>query len=259
MKAAVVDIKGSYAAVLAENGEVKKIVNNGYSIGDTIDLSEVKTVKRPGNISRIIRRTVAVAAAVIILAVGAMATAYAIPYGTVSVEGEPSIEYTINCFDYVIGVKALNESGEKILSEMNEDDLKHKKVDDAVAVTVERMKKDGYLDDENSGVSINADTGDDDHTNRLKEDLNSEVHSDMGVPEKSANDISQNENNSREEVNSRQENISGNENPQQELLPQEDDRADENGMQDQQIRESQQDVFQGQDDRGSDQISQEKQ
>ena len=96
MKVVIVDLKGRYAAALAENGEVKRIVNNHYEIGQEIELYDIKEVRQP----RFIRRVVAVAAAVIVLAVGSMATAYAIPYGTVSLESDPSIEYTINCFDY---------------------------------------------------------------------------------------------------------------------------------------------------------------
>ena len=183
MKVVIVDLKGKYAAALAENGEVKRIVNNHYEIGQEIELYDIKEVKQPRFAPRVIRRVVAVAAAVIVLAVGSMATAYAIPYGTVSLESDPSIEYTINCFDYVIGVKALNDDGEAVLNEIDESSLRHHRIEDAIDTTVRQMEKDGYPDAENGSVAINVNTPDNDRTDRMKDDLNNRFN---GNSEKSA-------------------------------------------------------------------------
>ena len=172
MKVVIVDLKGRYAAALAENGEVKRIVNNHYEIGQEIELYDIKEVRQPRFAPRVIRRVVAVAAAVIVLAVGSMATAYAIPYGTVSLESDPSIEYTINCFDYVIGVKALNDDGDAVLNEIDESKLRHHRIEDAIDMTVRQMEKDGYPDAENGSVAINVNTPDNDRSDRMKNDLN---------------------------------------------------------------------------------------
>ena len=187
MKVVIVDLKGKYAAALTEEGEVRRIVNNSYEIGQEIELYDIQEVRQPRIVPRVIRRVAAVAAAIIILMIGTIGTAYAIPYGTVSLESDPSIEYTINCFDYVIGVKALNEDGETVLSEIGDGKLKHHKIDDAVKTTVEQIKKDGYLDEEDKGISINASTGNDQHSEHLQQDLDDRVHQDMGIPQQSPN------------------------------------------------------------------------
>ncbi|MBQ9247852.1 MAG: hypothetical protein IJ171_04615 [Ruminococcus sp.] len=182
MKVVIVDLKGRYAAALAENGEVKRIVNHHYEIGQEIELYDIKEVRQPRFAPRVIRRAVAVAAAVIVLAIGSMATAYAIPYGTVSLESDPSIEYTINCFDYVIGVKALNDDGEAVLNEIDESKLRHHRIEDAIDTTVRQMEKDGYPDAENGSVTINVNTPDNDRSDRMKNDLNHQFNSNAEKP-----------------------------------------------------------------------------
>ena len=186
MKVVIVDLKGRYAAALAENGEVKRIVNHHYEIGQEIELYDIKEVRQPRFAPRVIRRVVAVAAAVIVLAVGSMATAYAIPYGTVSLESDPSIEYTINCFDYVIGVKALNDDGEAVLNEIDESKLRHHRIEDAIDTTVRQMEKDGYPDAENGSVAINVNTPDNDRSDRMKDDLNHQFNGNAEKPTETA-------------------------------------------------------------------------
>lgn len=186
MKIVIVDLKGRYAAALAENGEIKRIANNHYEIGQEIELYDIKEVRQPRSAPRVIRRVVAVAAAVIVLAVGSMATAYAIPYGTVSLESDPSIEYTINCFDYVIGVKALNDDGDAVLNEIDESKLRHHRIEDAIDTTVRQMEKDGYPDAENGSVTINVNTPDNDRSDRMKDDLNHQFNGNAEKPTETA-------------------------------------------------------------------------
>lgn len=194
MKAVIVDLKGKYAAALTEEGEVRRIRNNSYEIGQEIESYDIKELRQPRIVPRVIRRVAAVAAAIMILAVGGVGTAYAIPCGTVTLESDPSIEYTINCFDYVIGVKALNEDGEAVLSEIGDSKLKHHKIDDAVETTVGQIKKDGWLDEDDKGFSIHASTGDDQHTDRLQQDLEDRVFNDMGIPQQSPNQSAETDN-----------------------------------------------------------------
>lgn len=175
MKAVIVDIQKNYAAALAENGEVKKISDNNYSVGDEVSLTEIIPVRRPPRpAAKVIKRVALVAAALVTLTALGLGTAYAVPVGTVSLESEPSIEYTINCFDYVLDVKALNEGGEEVLAEMDKERLKHRNISDAVAVTVEKMDEDGYVTEEKE-LAVTANTGNDDHSQQLRKDLKSIV------------------------------------------------------------------------------------
>lgn len=185
MTTVIVDIKGKYAAALTDAGEVRRIFNNRYEIGQEIELYDTQEIRQPYRVRRVIRRVVAVAAAIIVLAVGSMATAYAIPYGTVGLEADPSVEYTINCFDYVIDVNALNENGEALLSEMDLSQLRHHKIDDALKTTVDQIENDGRFDTDNVGVEISTHTGSSEHAARLQQDLDTKIHQDMGLPQKS--------------------------------------------------------------------------
>ena len=115
-----------------------------------------------------------------------MATAYAIPYGTVSLESDPSIEYTINCFDYVIGVKALNDDGDAVLNEIDESKLRHHRIEDAIDTTVRQMEKDGYPDAENGSVAINVNTPDSERSDRMKDDLNNRFNGNFEKPTETA-------------------------------------------------------------------------
>ena len=137
MKYLIVDIEGRYAAGLDENGMFVRIPDAGYAIGETV---EAKEPKHRGTVSIVKRAAVAAAAAVLTVALGAGA-AYAVPYGTVSLDASCSIEYTINCYNYVIGVTAVNEEAELLLDSLDSS-LKYQKIDTAIETTVEKMEED---------------------------------------------------------------------------------------------------------------------
>ena len=177
MKALIVDLRDGYAAALKENGTIVKIPDLNYFPGQSVELTEPdfeqekKTLHKTRRFPKLLQKICTVAASAVFLSGIAAATAYALPYGTVSVDGEPSIAYTINCFDYVLGVEALNEEGEAVLSEMNLNDLRNHKVDTAVSRTLEQMEKDGYFRESESEIGIAAETQNDNHSEVLREKL----------------------------------------------------------------------------------------
>ena len=184
MKALIVDIKGKYAAALTANGMVQRIPDNKYTVGDEVNLAEIIPIRRPPKpAAKIIRRVSIIAAAIITLTALGFGTAYAVPCGTVSLDADPSIEYTINCFDYVLDVKALNEDGKNVLAELEESSLRHHKIDDAVAKTVEQIEKDGYLNRSAAGVGISANTGNDNRNEQIKQDLENKVSGEVNQPQ----------------------------------------------------------------------------
>ena len=167
MNAIIVDIQGKYAAALDENGGFVKIPNVNYTIGQTIELHELQQVrtlslKKMGSIA---------AAAALALCIGT-GTAYALPYGTVNLEADSAIEYTINRFDRVLKVRALNEEGEAVLSSLDGQKLRYRPVEEAIAVTLEQQR----TDEENKlSVQIVAETKSERHTERLQEQLISNI------------------------------------------------------------------------------------
>lgn len=169
MNAVIVDIRGRYAAALREDGSVIRIRNHGYEIGQQLDLHEPRSAGMPRVWKRAVSGTVA-AALVIMAGAG---TAYAMPYGTVTLDTDEdsSLVYTINCFDYVLDVKGGNESGETLLLEMDKRELRHHPVDRAVSATVEKLGKDQNDGQPNDNFRITADAGNRRHREKLQEKL----------------------------------------------------------------------------------------
>ena len=180
MNAVIVDVKSKYAAAMTEDGSVCRIADRGYEPGQTINLAGAKVIRFPG----LAKRIAAAAAAFFVVLGGGAGTAYAMPYGTVSIEVNPVLEYTINCFDMVLSVRAENEEGEAILKELDVKTLRHRSVDEAVGLTMQQIEKDGYLSLRGAGVRIEADTRNGSHTDRLQQRLDRAVHEEMGFPEK---------------------------------------------------------------------------
>jgi hypothetical protein len=116
MKAVIVEIKGKYAAILAENGLVSKVRNRNYEIGQEIVLNNNK--------AKLIRMTAAAAAAIMIFVTPAWA--YLTPYSYVSLDVNPSFEFFVNRFDRVLTVKAFNDDGGEMSKDIDIDGLKNR-------------------------------------------------------------------------------------------------------------------------------------
>lgn len=178
MNAVIVDIRKKQAAALDETGRVVRIPNANYEMGQQIELHEVKF----GRSAPVFRRlSTGVAAAVLVAMIGT-GTAYAMPYGTVALDGDSSIEYTINCFDYVVAVKATDEEGEALLEEIGAGQLRHRRIEAAVATTVDHIDQHTPADPPEEALHIRAHTGSDRHTDRLREELEPLLERDRSAP-----------------------------------------------------------------------------
>ena len=167
MNAVIVDIKKKQAAALDESGRVVRIHNTGYELGQTIELHVVRPVRTTSAFKRI---GSGVAAAVLVAMIGA-GTAYAMPCGTVTLDGDSSVAYTINCFDYVLDVRGVNEEGEALLADMDASELRHHRIDAAVEATLEHMERPYSMGPTQQGLRISADTGNERHSGRLLREL----------------------------------------------------------------------------------------
>ena len=154
MKAVIVEIRGETAAALGRDGTVFKVKNRAYAVGQTIDV-------RRG--VRSIRRQIAVlaaAAAAVFLIVGAGIFTYAAPYSMVSLDVNPSLQYTLNRLGLVLSVEA--EVGT----------LSNRSIEDAIVITVRQITEDGYFDgDEPGGIVIAASSRDEGEARRLAENV----------------------------------------------------------------------------------------
>lgn len=167
MKAVVVEIRDGFAAVLSDDGRIVKVKNQNYVIGQVIVTKEA--VKRK---LRFIPAAAAAAAVLICGTAGAGAYTYYTPYSYVSLDVNPSIEYSLNRFDRVLEVTGVNDDGEEIVRELKLDSLSNKKIDEVIARTVKQIADEGLFAGElGGGVVISASAKDLKKASELAEDL----------------------------------------------------------------------------------------
>ena len=106
-----------------------------------------------------IMKTVILIAAVLVVLLSIGSWAYASPYTFVSLDVNPSIEFTLNRFNRVIDVKAINDDGSEILVSLK-NDIMNNSIDDAVAETVEKIKENGYFDNADFIFTLNQEEND---------------------------------------------------------------------------------------------------
>jgi len=147
MKGVVVEIRNHTAAVLSEDGCVVKVNNNNYQIGQ-----EVVCMKKIFETKKML--AFASAASALFMVSGISAYAYLSPYSYVSLDVNPSIEYSINRFDRVLSVTGVNDDGTQIIKEINLENLKNKTIKDAISLTVETLSNEGYFDSGEGNIVI---------------------------------------------------------------------------------------------------------
>jgi hypothetical protein len=174
VKAVIVDFRDGHAAALRDDGCVVKIRDAGYKLGQVIELHE--------RVQPRWRRTFfsLAAAAALLLSIGG--AAYATPYGTVTLDADSSIQYTINMFDYVLDVQAENEEGEALLAELDIRQLRHRPVDSAITSAMQQLEQRRAPEDAALSVSVSADTRNERHTERLCRELERTVNEHMPIP-----------------------------------------------------------------------------
>ena len=141
MNAYILEINGRHAAALTEDGRFVRVKNKNYFVGQSVQLNERKEeTKQRVRYSALASMTAGFA----LLLFGGFA-GYNAPVGVVSLDVNPSIEYTINCFDRVLSIDGVNEDGSRIVSEMNSENLINQPVDEAVEATIFQLRESGYL------------------------------------------------------------------------------------------------------------------
>lgn len=167
MKAVVAQIKGRDVAALTNEGCVIKIKNKDYTVGQVIEL-KAQASKKP---AKIVAWAASAAAAIVL--VSASAWAYFSPYTYVSLDVNPSIEYSVNRFDRVLSASAVNGDGKEILQSL---DLNNKTIDEAIKETVDGIKKAGYFEGTDpGGIEIATSSDDQQKSENLANELKTTV------------------------------------------------------------------------------------
>ena len=166
MKALVLEKRNGLAAVLREDG-VYVTTAQPCEVGETIELSE-KVVALPRRKNRWLRSAVAAMLA-LVLFTGSYsylaATAHA--YVSLDVE-EASVEVSVNRLGRVISVNALNEDSAELAHTLNEE-MRGKKVEDAMTDAMEHFREDGVFEDPEQFVIAGVTSGSEERREALAE------------------------------------------------------------------------------------------
>ena len=130
---------------------------------------------------------VAPIAAFAVLLITATVFAFNTPYAYVSLDVNPSLEYTVNIFKQVLSVKGMNEQGTALLEKISKDELKFKNIDKAITMTVDALSSEGYLKD-NATIVITTSTATD---NMFKADSLATEIEDAAIAEVETNDTTE--------------------------------------------------------------------
>ncbi len=150
MKAVVLELRGSKAAVLDDNGTFRIVKNEAYQVGQVIEVSSVTAISPIRSFVQKHVMPVAASFAILLLA-GGTATAYAMPYSVVTMEKQASLKYTLNVFDRVISVSGEDAESSRI-SEALSGQLRGKKIEDAVTLTLDYLADDAGTPAEGPGA-----------------------------------------------------------------------------------------------------------
>ena len=157
MRAVVISTDNKIATVLGRDGIVSRISNEGYSVGEELELKPVKAGVGTGkNKSRKVKAfraagmltRIAAIAAALVITMGAVSV-YAMPCSTVTMDVNPSISYGVNLFDRVVRVDSYNDEGSEILSKLS---VKGMKLEEAIDATLDAFDEAEYIDDDTDVV-----------------------------------------------------------------------------------------------------------
>lgn len=177
MKAVVLEIRKNEAAVLCEDGQIVKVRKKGLAVGETVVISkgEICPDKRTVFYKKLRQGSAVAAAAAILLGFGGnhvYNTALACSY--VSLDINPSIEYTLNRQNCVLDVTAVNEDAEEIVAQLKENGIKKESLSEAISMTADLLQEKGYITDGDTDyILINVASDDDKKSEALKKEAQS--------------------------------------------------------------------------------------
>lgn len=142
MKAVVLETRGSFAAVLRDDGVIEKI-RRSCRVGETIEMEAQKVISFP---KRLGQWTAAAAAALILLTGGGIyGYNHAYAYSYVTLDINPSIEYVLNRKNQVLRVTALNEDADPIVESLHQSGVKRESLTDVIDETTTLLYQESYL------------------------------------------------------------------------------------------------------------------
>ncbi|WP_408070147.1 hypothetical protein [Butyrivibrio sp. JL13D10] len=163
MKAMVLDSNGHMSAVLCEDGifrQLKGVHEKGTEV--LVDIGPGNTCVehkeyRHFHVMRYIAPFAAAASVLLCSLTGIEAVMDSKDVSYVTMDVNPSIEFSLNRKDKVISINALNEDAKPIVSELKKQNLEKKtEISDAIGKTITVLKDNDYLEGEERTVLIDV-------------------------------------------------------------------------------------------------------
>ena len=185
MHAIVMEKKKRICAVLCDDGCFRKIAGN-FDVGQEISViaDSPTTCHIRGKKNRhqsMYRLFLPYAAAALIIIAAGLSYMYetALAYSYVTVDVNPSIEYTLNRLNRVINVTALNDDAAEVVDALS-DSLKNKSLSDALSETVAVLQENNYLLGDDASILIDVVPGSERSYSDLSGDI-SEAFDDSNI------------------------------------------------------------------------------
>lgn len=168
MRAVVVQTKGRKAVVLTEDGVFVPMKDKNCHVGETLELPTGKVRPKAALFS---------AAALFAVLLGFGAWSFFSPYLYVSLDVNPSIEYTVNRYNLVLSAEAMNEDAQDILDGLR---LRFCSIGTAVSKTVDQIDSQGYFNgDGAASVMLSAAADDEDSAQEAVDELKQNVETQL--------------------------------------------------------------------------------
>jgi hypothetical protein len=140
LKAVVMEIRGAKAVLLTERGTFELVKNDYYSVGQEVFWAEKRRIP--------VRRWLLAASILLVLMAGTGTLATVLPFTYMSLDVNPSLEYSLNWFDRVVSVRATNDDAEPIAQKLLEEGVVNQPADQAIGMAIAEFQQSGYFNPE---------------------------------------------------------------------------------------------------------------
>lgn len=131
------EIRGAQAVLMTEGGAFEKVKNKNYRVGQQV--SWAKKRRHPA------LRWLLAASILLVFMTGTGTLAARLPFTYVSLDINPSLEYSLNWFDRVISVRAVNDDAEPIARKLLDEGVIDQPADRAIGMTLSELHNSRYV------------------------------------------------------------------------------------------------------------------
>ncbi len=174
MKGIIIEKNRKTVVLLLNDGTFKTMkATSEFEIGTVI-----YTNKTARETAFYIKKLVSmIAAAFIVVFLGAWVIAWTTPVQYINIDINPSVEFTINCFDRIIKVCSLNDDGKKLVDKIS---VRSQRFDNGITAVLDMAQELGYMK-EDGDVLISVSSTDSSRKEKTQNEIKEKVSGDVEV------------------------------------------------------------------------------